>query len=181
MDEESEFWRGDVWKDGGVDEDEGDEDEGDVEYASESEDRDEDDENFDVRWYVSDMVAASGRFVELEDTGDSYTGVDGGYWGEFSVFNSGIWRFNLYVFPHFFKSNMYLQWLQFKQQKYFNNTMICFEWIVWIFQKSIFFSEQLFTNGIFTPFKMMLVPINIFRCWQFLTTGPFSLGILLCR
>lgn len=82
MDEEGEFWGGDVL-DGGEDEDEGYEGEGDVDYVSEGEDSDEDDDNFAVRWYVSDMVAASGRFVELEETGDSCTGVDGCYWGEF--------------------------------------------------------------------------------------------------
>lgn len=86
MDEEGEFWGGDVW-DGGEDKDEEDEDEGDVDYVGEGEDEgedsDEENDNFDVRWYVSDMLAVSDQFVELGETGDSYTGVDGGYWGEF--------------------------------------------------------------------------------------------------
>lgn len=73
MDEEGEYWGN-----GGEDEDEGDEDEdeGDVEYAGAGEDSDEDDDNFEIRWYVSDMVAFSDRFIELEETGDSCTGVD---------------------------------------------------------------------------------------------------------
>lgn len=74
MDEEGEFWGN-----GGEDEDEGDEDEGDVgdvEYAGAGEDSDEDDDNFEIRWYVSDMVAFSDRFIDLEETGDSCTGVD---------------------------------------------------------------------------------------------------------
>ena len=98
MDEEDEFWGGDVW-DGGEDEDEGDKDEGDVDSAGVGGDSDEESDNFDVRWYVSDMLAASDRFAELEETGDSYTGVDGGYWGEFQFFYFGICELhcNLYI------------------------------------------------------------------------------------